>query len=63
MLLTNSDQTETKYYVRLSSGQELGPYGSAEQARLSASTFPLREGEAPPQVIPKTAGGQQFLFG
>lgn len=63
MLLTNAEQTPTQYFIKLSNGQELGPYGSAEQARLSASTLPLREGEIPPQIVPRTAGGQQFLFG
>jgi len=63
MLLTNSDQAAVQFFVRLSSGQEIGPYGSAEQARISAATMPLSEGDTPPLIIPKTPGGAQVLFG
>jgi hypothetical protein len=62
-MLLNSEQNVPQYFLRLSNGQELGPYASREMATASLATIPLREGEAPPQVIPRTAGGQQFLFG
>lgn len=63
MLLTNSTDSSVQYFIRLPNGQELGPYGSFQQASISAGTLPLKEGESPPQIFPKTIGGQQVLFG
>jgi hypothetical protein len=62
MLLNSTDATNVQYYIRLASGQEIGPYGSYEQASMSAATMPVVEGVAP-SVFPKTSGGQQVLFG
>jgi hypothetical protein len=52
-----------KYFIKLSNGNELGPYDSAELANISASTIPLKEGEVAPIVIPKPITNQQYLFG
>jgi len=62
MLLNSNDTTNVQYYIRLASGQEIGPYASYEQASMSASTMPMVEGSTP-VIFPKTAGGQQVLFG
>jgi hypothetical protein len=62
MQLNNSGEATIQYYVRLSSGQEIGPYGSFAQATASAATMPMSEGIAP-QIVPRTTQGQQFLLG
>ena len=62
MLLNSTESAKVQYYIRLASGQEVGPYSTFEQAQLSAATMPVVEGVAP-SVFPKTTGGQQVLFG
>jgi len=62
MLLNSTDTAKVQYYIRLGSGQEVGPYPTFEHAQLSAATMPVTEGVAP-SVFPKTVGGQQVLFG
>lgn len=62
MLLNSSNASPTQYFIRIASGQEIGPYGSYELAQASAATMPVVEGVGP-VIFPKTAGGQQVLFG
>lgn len=62
MQLNNSDNATIRYYVRLGSGQEIGPYITREQAQTSAATMPIVEGFEP-QIVPRTTQGQQFLLG
>ena len=61
MLLSSNETTKVQYYIRLASGQEIGPYSTYENALMSAATMPVTEGA--PTVFPRTAGGQQVLFG
>lgn len=62
MLLNASNTSTIQYFIRLASGQEIGPYGSYDHAQSSAATMPVVEGSAP-QIFPKTTSGQQVLFG
>jgi hypothetical protein len=61
-MLLDSTQA-VQYFIRLPSGQEIGPYTSAEQARISLATMPVFEGGEQATVFPKTVGGAQVLFG
>lgn len=62
MLLSSNHREGVEYYIRLASGQEVGPYATYEAALMSATTMPVVEG-VHPTVFPKTVGGQQVLFG
>lgn len=62
MILNSTSQT-TQYFIRTPSGQEIGPYQTEAQARLSLATMPIFEGGEQATIIPRAAGGAQVLFG
>lgn len=61
ILLMQLSNTETKFYIKLASGQEIGPYDTYGIAAQMASPY-IIEGVAP-SITQKTLSGQDVLFG
>ena len=62
MILT-SQAPQVLYFILTPTGQEIGPYQTEAQARMSLATMPIFEGGELATVIPKAAGGAQVLLG
>jgi hypothetical protein len=61
-MLLNSDNQSAQYFIKLSSGSELGPYSTVGQAQTTINSLVLSEGVTA-QIIPRALNGKQVLFG